>query len=109
MRSLWVSLLLLILLITGCASGGAETDPAILGQIEQLNLKAGMTRAEITERLGTPDDVYEKDHVISYALHEQHGRVLTKLPKGTSNTLQLMLLFSPDWRLERVSVVRRDY
>lgn len=110
MRSLRLSLLLLFsVVITGCASGGVEKDPNVLAQVEQVNLKPGMTRAEITKQLGAPHKVYEQDRVISYPLFEQYGRIDTKQPEGTYNVLQLMLLFSSDWRLERVSVIRRDY
>lgn len=107
-------LLLLTLLTSGCASlepvvTASKADTVTLEQVQQLDLRPGTTRAEVTGRLGTPLAIYDVDHVISYRLFEQDGTIFVKRPERASRALQLMLLFSADGRLERVSIVDRVY
>ena len=110
MRSLgFGTALVLALLAASCAGGGAVSDPSVLAQFELLNLKSGMTRDEVTAQLSSPEYVYEQDRVISYALFEQNGQLLTKNPRGRSRLIQLMLRFSPEGRIERVALIERDY
>jgi len=101
--------LVFAVLAASCAGGGAVSDPNVLAQFEFLNLKSGMTRAEVTAQLGNPEYVYEQDRVISYPLFEQNGELLTKNPRGRSRVIQLMLRFSPEGRVERVALIERDY
>ena len=115
MRSLrtWLLLPLLILATSYVSAGDREalvSDSVIHAYLESLNLTPGMTKAEVIERLGLPSYTYEQDNVASYAVYERDGRLFTGHPgTATDFTIQLMLKFSPAWRLERVTLIPTPY
>lgn len=105
---IWL-VLMLMLLVTGCASEPVENDVNFRTQVERLNLKPGMTRAEVIEQLGPPRFTYKNDRITSYPIFEIDGKLFTKHSGGIPKSMQLMLRFSKEWRLERASLLDRDF
>lgn len=107
MRSLWICLVVsLMLALSGCET---VTDSTIAAHLESLQLTPGMTRPEVIGRLGEPPFIYEKERIMSYPIYEWHGQLYKEDPGGVGTTMQLMLKFSKDWKVERTSVIRRPF
>lgn len=99
-----------LLLIGSLPSVAADKDADFPPRVEQLNLRPGMTRAEVNALLGLPAFTYELDRVTSYAAILRGQRLQAGHPgTSTSPTMQLMLKFSADWRLERVRLLEKTY
>ena len=97
------------LLLAGCSSEPVQTGITSRAQLEQLKLKPGMAQARIIEIFGPPPFTYKNDRITSYPVFESDGKLFTKHPGGIPKSMQLMLRFSKEWRLERASLLDRDF
>lgn len=98
------------MLLMGSSPGvEAEKNADFPPNLEQLNLKPEMTRAEVIALIGLPAFTYETDRVTSYAAFVSAGQLRAGHPGTSAPTMQLMLKFSADWRLERAALIEKTY
>ena len=118
MRSAWVALVFVFGTSAACYTTTIERAPDAERQelIDDLQVSAlardeSMSRDEIEDRLGMPFASYEDGRITTYALRKIRGHFALARAGSTSTIppdYRLVLVFQPDDRVERWSVVDRN-
>lgn len=101
-----------MLWMVGCSSV-STLDPMIVDERFKFIRDATTSRQEVLDRLGEPANRYEDGLILTYLIREDRDRRFRVVNPGTedgpafrSEIYNLVLVFGPDGRLERHSVVR---